>query len=297
MGSDVNPLQYEAEIKANLTNLPDEVLLIIFSFLLKSDLVSLSQTCQGLKHVTRDPSLWTELILKYEAIRKSTWACRELVSRCTMLKHLTITPARHEPDDTDSAKVMSVVEKRKDTLTYLKVENGKGFYNSAMTWIIDMNNLRHLEMSGLRLEPSGLTNLTELQGFLILPCRCKLGHINLNLRRLERRGLRLDSSGLTNLTELKEFHNLPCRCKISLPITAIEHFASSMKKLRILKIPDLNLTQVSALVKNNPHLEQVGNWKFILVRQRTGQINIKKDIIGHPWDFSKYEEWFNDGRF
>ena len=245
MGSDFNPLQYEAETKANLSNLPDEVLLMIFSFLSKSDLVSLSQTCQSLKHVTRDPSLWTELILKYEAIRKSTWACRELVSRCTMLKHLTITSARPAHDDSDSAKVMSVVVKRKDTLTYLKVENGNGFYNSAMTWIIEMTNLRHLEMRGLRLKSSGLTNLTELQEFLILPCRYK----------------------------------------ISLPITAIEHFASSMKKLRILKIPDLNLKQASALVKNNPHLEQVGNWRFILVRQRTGQINIKRDIHGHPWDF------------
>ena len=257
MGSDANPLQYEAEIKANLTNLPDEVLLMIFSFLPKSDLVSLSQTCHGLKHVTRDPSLWTELSLKYEAIKKSTWACRELVSRCTMLKHLTITPARHAPEDTDSAKVMSVVEKRKDTLTYLKVENGKGFYNSAMTWIIEMTNLRHLEMSGLRLESSGLTNLTELQEFLILPCLLNFPPTHYGVIE-----------------------------KINLPITAIEHFASSMKKLRILKIPDLNLTQVSALVKNNPHLEQVGNWRSIVVRQRTGQFNIQKDILGHPWDFN-----------
>ena len=229
MCSDVNPLKYEAEIKANLTNLPDEVLLMIFSFLPKSDLVSLSQTCHGLKHVTRDPSLWTELSLKYEAIKKSTWACRELVSRCTMLKHLTITPARHEPDDTDSAKVMSVVEKRKDTLTYLKVENGKGFYNSAMTWIIEMTNLRHLEMSAWRLDSSGLlilTNLTELEEFLIRPC----------------------------------MH--ACRCKISLPFKAIKHFASSMKKLRILKIPDhdLHITQLSALVQNNPHLV-IHSWK------------------------------------
>ena len=258
---------HEVEKEINLANLPDEVLLMIFSFLSKSDLVSLSQTCHGLKHVTRDPSLWTELSLKYEAIKKSTWACRELVSRCTMLKHLTITPARHEPDDTDSAKVMSVVEKRKDTLTYLKVENGKGFYNSAMTWIIEMTNLRHLEMSGLRLESSGLTNLTELQEFLIQPC---LLNFPTHHRMIE---------------------------KINLPITAIEHFASSMKKLRILKIPYLEITQVYALVKNNPHLEQVGNWRFILVRQRTGQINIKKDIIGHPWDFrnyeSHYERYFN----
>ena len=257
MCSDVNPLKYEAEIKANLTNLPDEVLLMIFSFLPKSDLVSLSQTCQGLKHVTRDPSLWTELILKYEAIRKSTWACRELVSRCTMLKHLTITSASPAPDDTDSAKVMSVVVKRKDTLIYLKIENGKGlFYNSAMTWIIEMTNLRHLEMSGLRLESSGLTNLTELQEFLIQPC---LLNFPTHHRMIE---------------------------KINLPITAIEHFASSMKKLRILKIPYLEITQVYALVKNNPHLEQVGNWRFIVVRQRTGQFNIQKDILGHPWDFN-----------
>ena len=258
MCSDVNPLKYEAEIKANLTNLPDEVLLMIFSFLPKSDLVSLSQTCHGLKHVTRDPSLWTELSLKYEAIKKSTLACRELVSRCTMLKHLTITSASPAPDDTDSAKVMSVVVKRKDTLIYLKIENGKGlFYNSAMTWIIEMTNLRHLEMSGLRLESSGLTNLTELQEFLIQPC---LLNFPTHHRMIE---------------------------KINLPITAIEHFASSMKKLRILKIPYLEITQVYALVKNNPHLEQVGNWRFIVVRQRTGQFNIQKDILGHPWDFNQ----------
>ena len=202
---------------------------MIFSFLPKSDLVSLSQTCQGLKHVAHDPSLWTELILKYEAIRKNTWACIELVSRCTMLKHLTITSARPFDRAIDSDRVMSVVLIRKDTLTYLKIEDGKGLYNSAMTRLIEMTNLRHLEMSAWRLDSSGLlilTNLTELEEFLIRPC----------------------------------MH--ACRCKISLPVKAIKHFASSMKKLRILKIPDhdLHITQLSVLVKNNPHLV-IHSWK------------------------------------
>ena len=212
----VNKL-HEVEKEINLANLPDEVLLMIFSFLSKSDLVSLSQTCQSLKHVAHDPSLWTELILKYEAIRASTWACRELVSRCTMLKHMTITSARTlARPDIDSDRVMSIVLIRKDTLTYLKIDDGKGLHNSAMTRLIEMTNLRHLEMSAWRLESSGLlilTNLTELEEFLIRPC----------------------------------MHT--CRCKISLPITTIKHFASRMKKLRILKIPDLHITQLSALGK------------------------------------------------
>ena len=62
----------------------------------------------------------------------------------------------------------------------------------------------------------------------------------------------------------------------------IQHFALSMKKLRILKIPNLHISEVSTLVKNNPNLEQVGNWEYILVRQRTGQFDIKCDIHGHP---------------
>ena len=125
-----NQINHEVERKANLTDLPTEVLLMIFSLLSKSDLVSISQTCQVLKQVACDPSLWTEITLNYEAIRKSTWACRELIGRCTMLNHLTITSTR---TDIDSAKVMSVVVKRQDTLTYLKIDNDKGLHNSAMT--------------------------------------------------------------------------------------------------------------------------------------------------------------------
>ena len=243
MESIVNPLHHEAEIKANLTNLPDEVLLMIFSFLSKSDLVSLSQTCQGLKHVARDPSLWTELILKYEAIRKSTWACRELVSRCTKLKHLTIIE-RVRPD-IDNAKVMSVVVKRKDTLTYLKIDNDKGLSNSAMTQLSKMTNLRHLAMSAFKLEPSGLlllTNLTELQEFLILP------------------------SSFDPRPKITPF-----------PFTAIEDFAASMKQLKTLKIPGLSVGQVTALMTNITHLERVGNWTYIRIYwpRRTVQYKVK----------------------
>ena len=210
--SDDNQL-HEVERKANLTDLPTEVLLMIFSLLSQSDLVSISQTCQVLKQVACDPSLWTEITLNYEAIRKSTWACRELIGRCTMLNHLTITSTR---TDIDSAKVMSVVVKRQDTLTYLKIDNDKGLHNSAMTELSKMTNLRHLVMGGERLESNGLsllTNLTELQEFLIL------------------------TSPYTSR-------------KITVPITSIEHFASCMKKLRILKIPGLTVAQVAALVKN-----------------------------------------------
>ena len=242
MESIVNPLHHEAEIKANLTNLPDEVLLMIFSFLSKSDLVSLSQTCQGLKHLALDPSLWTELILKYEAIRKSTWACRKLVSRCTMLKHLTITSAR---PDIESDRVMSIVLLRKDTLTSLKIDDARGLQNSAMTQLSMMTNLRHLAICGLKLEASGLlllTNLTELEEFLILPrpCGCfKRCSDNVQCPR-PRRVRPLQAS----------------------TIAAIKLLAKRMKKLRILKIPGLSFEQVPDLVKRNPHLEQIGNWVF-----------------------------------
>ena len=227
----VNQLNHEGERKANLTDLPTEVLLMIFSLLSKSELVSISQTCHGLKQVARDPSLWTEIILKYEAIRQHTWACRNLIGRCTMLKHLTITSTR---TDIDSAKVISVVMKRKDTLTYLKIDNDKGLHNSAMNELSRMTNIRHLVMGGERLESNGLsllTNLTELQEFLML------------------------TSPYTPR-------------KTPVPITSIEHFASCMKNLRILKIPGLTVAQVAALVKNYPQLEQVGNWVFTWGRQR-----------------------------
>ena len=148
-----------------------------------------------------------------------------------MLNHLTITSTR---TDIDSAKVMSVVVKRQDTLTYLKIDNDKGLHNSAMTELSKMTNLRRLVMGGERLDSSGLsllTNLTELQEFLML------------------------TSPYTSR-------------KITVPITSIEHFASCMKKLRILKIPGLTVAQVAALLKNYPQLEQVGNWVFTWGRQR-----------------------------
>ena len=71
--------------------LSDEVVLSVFRFLPQEDLVTVSLVNKRFTHLSKDPSLWTQLTLDYENIKQNAESCRKLVDRCKKLASIKIT--------------------------------------------------------------------------------------------------------------------------------------------------------------------------------------------------------------
>ena len=71
--------------------LSDEMVLFILSHLPRKDLVKVSRVSKKFRDLSRDDSLWTDLTLDCEDIKRKADSCRKLVERCKKLAILKIS--------------------------------------------------------------------------------------------------------------------------------------------------------------------------------------------------------------
>ena len=102
--------------------LSDEMALSILSLLSKKDLVKVSFINRKFRDLSRDVSLWTELVLDCKDIQRDTDGCRMLLDRCKKLSSLEISN-KSEFRYSDSLNIMSVVIRAKQSLKSLKVDH------------------------------------------------------------------------------------------------------------------------------------------------------------------------------
>ena len=110
--------------------LPDEVLVSIFRFLPRKDLVNVSLVNKKFLDVSRDSSLWTKLVLDIKQIKQSVSSCLNLIERCKKLISLEITNNSHE-DKSLQLFVKLVVFRAKKSLKILKVDSSIQEWSAA----------------------------------------------------------------------------------------------------------------------------------------------------------------------
>ena len=99
--------------------LSEEMALFILSYLPKKDLVKVSLVSRKFRDLSRDDSLWTELILDYEDIKQKAESCRKLVERCKKLSSLKIL---NESNNWNTLNIMTIVIRVKESLKRLEVD-------------------------------------------------------------------------------------------------------------------------------------------------------------------------------
>ena len=146
------------------SRLSDEMVLFIFRLLPQEDLVTVSLINKKFRDLSRDASLWTELTLGYEDIKRSEDSCRKLVDRCTKLTKLKIT------SESASFKrsvdiIMSVVIRAKKSLKSLVIDSSiRKWTDVALERFGELKELRSISVTieDLRNYHKGRLQLTKL---------------------------------------------------------------------------------------------------------------------------------------
>ena len=210
--------------------LSDEVVLSIFRLLPQEDLVTISLISKRFSHLSKDPSLWTQLTLDYENIKQNAESCRKLVDRCKKLTDLNIT---NNSLNFSKLNIMTVVTRAKERLESLEVDDSMSNWTpAAMSKLGSLKNLTRLSMSFNSDSKSansyaGAEMLEELK----------------NLDKLE----------VLNL-ELRNYHSSHVDS-----FAVLESVFQQLKKLKEVKLypPCYGENLVIALAKNNPDLKVI----------------------------------------
>ena len=204
--------------KMSIVTTPREIQLLIFGQLRVPDLVRLSETCHRLKEVARDPFLWKKLTLTYDMIKNKNEACRNHVSRCSILREIDITGHRSV---IRSDQIMTVVMKAKNSLTSINITPRLGLSNSSFAKIGKIAHLNHLAVGGIKLGPGGI-------------------------------------SALACLLELKTFKVPSISCwRYTDGTAALVDLFSKLKKLEQVDIMGMKFPAVKSLLDNNPNLHHL----------------------------------------
>ena len=125
--------------------LSDEVVLIILRLLPQKDLVTVSLVNRRFRYLSKDPSLWTELILDVKNIKQNAESCRKLVDRCEKLASLYIT---NISGYSSKLNIMTVVIRAKESLKSLKVHHSMAEWTpAAVAKLGSLKNLTRLSLS------------------------------------------------------------------------------------------------------------------------------------------------------
>jgi len=133
--------------------LSDEMALIILRHLSQKDLVTVSLINKKFRDLSRDDSLWTELTLDYQYIKKDVYNCRKLVERCKRLESLEITNKSRpyyslRSLDIMSVSLMSVAILAKRSLKRLDVDSSiQNWTEVALAKLGQMEQLKSITMS------------------------------------------------------------------------------------------------------------------------------------------------------
>ena len=212
----------------NISNWPEEMILLLFSYLSRKDLVKISEVNKRFRDLSRDGSLWpVKLTLDIGDFEQKTASCIGLVERCTKLATLKISNKSglwNLPLDT----TMTVVIGAKESLKSLEIDSFmRRWTPAAMAQLGRMKNLTLLTMTFYSDESDRFAGVEMLE---------EIGKLD-NLEELD---LNIISRTNTNI----------------LPTMKIVF--QNLKKLRNVKInlPDCAYDEslVDTLAKNNPDL-------------------------------------------
>jgi len=152
--------------------LPDEVWLCIMSELTRRSLLALGSTCRRLLQLSRDPALWTLMIVDWQAIKRQENSKEKhldcALRRATKLQSLTIKNRTFE--QIKSGVVASLVRRAGSTLSNLIFSPEVVLSNSAVASLSSLSSLTSLEFPGDWLKTSGaqaIASLANLQSLKI----------------------------------------------------------------------------------------------------------------------------------
>jgi len=138
-----------ADTNTNINHWPrlsEEMVLFILGHLPQKDLVNVSMINRKFRDLSRDGSLWTEVTLDYEDIKRKAETCRKLVERCKKLASLKIS--NKSLNNWKPLNIMTVVIRAKETLKSLAVDFSMETWTpAAMAKLGRLKNLTSLTMS------------------------------------------------------------------------------------------------------------------------------------------------------
>ena len=227
--------------------LSDEVVLNILRLLPRKDLVRSSLISRRFKDLSRDESLWTELTLDFENIKRDTESCRKLVDRCKKLSSLEITDKRKQfglQRHPDSKDIMTVVSRAKKTLMSLKIDDFiQEWTPSAMAKLGRLENLKSLTLT-FSTEPKEVNS--QVKGANMLEELKNLNHLE---------ELKL-SITITFTTEYYYNFNYPQKSKSRPVLKRVFQQLDKLKKVEMrLPLGDYSNRLVAVIAENNPELQ------------------------------------------
>ena len=203
--------------------IPEEIFYMILKILELSDLCSISQTCQKLYHMTRNPLLWTDITIDWKSIKKRRSLVHGLLSRASKIVNLQVENRNYEKVDTQ--RIIDAVKQASNSLKSLKFS-------------FDL-------YTGVKLKSNAVMQLGTLT----------------QLTCLEFDGGCLTSKLVKEIAKLEKLERLKIPYASNLIPQDLIHLFSKLKYLRSVKISScgtaVNDEVVISLVKNNPHLESI----------------------------------------
>jgi len=140
-------------------DLPAEIILIIFGFLAKSDLVHLAGSCTRFRILTKDSSLWKELGLDCQAFRNN-FLC-SFFKTVDSIYRLSISNKLMEDLPEDS--IRAFILKYKHTLQHLALSDEVTVGSATIEQFKALKNLKSLHLFGTQMTKSGIAALSQLQ--------------------------------------------------------------------------------------------------------------------------------------
>ena len=199
----------------------------------RKDLITSSLISRRFRDLSRDDSLWTELALDFEDIKRDPEKCRKLVDRCRKLSSLEIRDKRKQAR-LKGLNIMTVVTRAKESLKSLKVDDSiREWTPTAMGKLGRLENLKSLTLT-FSTEPKAVNS-----------------HAGANM---------LDElANLYQLEELKlsiKYYNYPQRSKSCPVLKRVFQQLKKLKKLEMrLPLGDYSNRLVVVIARNNPELQ------------------------------------------
>ena len=232
-------------------SIPNEIWMNnILNLLSVEDLVSVSKTNKKFRILSLDPSLWKTLTLDYRTIMRKPKCYKDLLQRCSKLRHLKITSTHGTV--AYPLKIMGFLNQVKETLTSLTIESS-----------VESHNIMDLSSSWSKADMKKLENIKILKKDVLEKCLSVLHNI-----------LSLGQSHNLRNDILNNFHlrgRLEKNCKM-VPL-CLWHYIDRYMDLVLLKTnpgtrasdketPIISDMNIQMLAKNFPALEHVSLPKY-----------------------------------
>ena len=151
----------DQESTSHHQQIPDEIWISILSYLAPLSLCSMSKTSHRYNQLIRDPTLWTNLTIDWQSIKKCTISVEGIINRSTKIKSLTVRNMTSE--QVNSPQIVMIVKKTKETLTSLTFSPEIALSNDAVAKLGTMTNLTSLELAGDWIKSTGVKEIGNLK--------------------------------------------------------------------------------------------------------------------------------------